>query len=78
MPTYSFLNKKTEESFDQFFVSYSARDEFLEKNPDVVPQITAGVALVYDPGTNFKVTEEHKEAVAKVKSNFKINTIRDH
>ena len=33
MPTYTFRNSETEEVFEQFFSSYSKKDEFLVENP---------------------------------------------
>jgi hypothetical protein len=33
MPTYTFRNSETDEVFDQFFTSFSKKDEFLEQNP---------------------------------------------
>lgn len=45
MPTYSFLNVETQEVFEQFFSSSSARDEFLAQNPNLQPQITSAPGI---------------------------------
>ena len=48
MPTYTFRNSETEEVFDQFFTSFSKKDEFLEQNPHLQQIHTSGVG-VCDP-----------------------------
>lgn len=35
MPTYTFVNTETEEQWDEFFTSYSAKDQFLAENPNI-------------------------------------------
>lgn len=46
MPTYTFRNKETGETFDQF-MSISAREEYLKENPNLEPVIGA-VATIRD------------------------------
>ncbi len=48
MPTYSFQDKQTQEVFDKFFKSISAKDKFVEENPHLEQIHTSGVGLV-DP-----------------------------
>lgn len=40
MPTYSFQNKVTGETFDKF-MTISAREQYLKNNPDIQPVLTA-------------------------------------
>ena len=40
MPTYLFRDKETGEDWEEF-MSYSQRQEYLEKNPDIEPVVTA-------------------------------------
>ena len=77
MPTYSFYNTETKEEFDQFMNSYSKKEEFLKENPHIESRITVGAPLVYEPGTNIKVPDSHKEAMARVKETYTINNIRE-
>lgn len=46
MPTYSFRNKDTGEVFDEF-MSFSSRQEFLERNPNL--EIVFGAPAIGDP-----------------------------
>lgn len=45
MPTYTFKNTETDEIFDEF-MSMSALDEYLEKNPHVIRYHEATPALI--------------------------------
>lgn len=47
MPTYTFRNKETGETFEKF-MSISAREEFLKDNPQYETLIT-GAPLIGDP-----------------------------
>lgn len=60
MPTYSFRNKKTGETFDQF-MSMIAREEFLKENPDLEQTLTSAPAF----------TGDHISAVQKYDTGFK-------
>ena len=44
MPTYSFRNKETGETFDKM-LSFSGKDEFLESNPNIEQIITQAPGL---------------------------------
>lgn len=44
MPTYSFRDKDTQETFDKI-MSYSAKVEFLEENPHLEPIITSAPGI---------------------------------
>lgn len=39
MPTYSFINTENDERWDEFFTSYSAKDEYLAENPHIKQQL---------------------------------------
>ena len=47
MPTYSFRNKETGEQFDKF-MSISARETYLQENPQLETMIT-GAPMICDP-----------------------------
>jgi hypothetical protein len=44
MPTYTFLNTKTEEVFDKF-MSMNDKETYLESNPDLISIISAAPAI---------------------------------
>jgi len=48
MPTYSFKNKDTEEVYDLFLKSYSAKEKYLKDNPNVESIITMAPQIGYD------------------------------
>jgi len=48
MPTYSFKNKDTEEVYDLFLKSYSAKEKYLKENPNVESIITMAPQVGYD------------------------------
>ena len=47
MPTYTFRNKETGEQFEKF-MGISARDTYLQENPQLEPLIT-GAPMICDP-----------------------------
>lgn len=47
MPTYTFRNKETGDTFDQF-MTISSREQFLKENPNLEPVIN-GAPMVCDP-----------------------------
>lgn len=61
MPTYTFRNKETGETFDQF-MSISAREEYLKENPNLEPVIGA-VATIRD---NPKMPGGFREVLQKI------------
>lgn len=68
MPTYSFRNKETGETFDQF-MTISAREEFLKENPNLETVIT-GAPMMMDPvraGVR-KIDNGFKEVLQKIHS----------
>jgi hypothetical protein len=77
MPTYRFKDKNTNEEFD-VFMSVSKRDQYGIDNPDHETMITAGIPLVYDPGTNIKVDDGFREVLSHIKHRYKVNKIKDY
>lgn len=47
MPTYSFHNKETDETFDKF-MSISAKKDYLDTNPHIVQILTSAPGIVGD------------------------------
>lgn len=68
MPTYTFRNKETGETFDQF-MTISSREEFLKENPNLETVIT-GAPMMMDPvraGVR-KIDNGFKEVLQKIHS----------
>lgn len=68
MPTYNFRNKETGEVFEKF-MSISARETFLQENPNVETMIS-GTPMIVDPvriGVR-KVDSGFKEVLQKIHS----------
>lgn len=40
MPTYTFINTETNETFEEFFKSWTDKDVFLEENPHIQQGVT--------------------------------------
>ena len=65
MPTYSFIDKDTDEEFEMF-MSWSDREEFLKENPNIEPRMFSAPALVRGVATSNKVPDGFKEVLSKV------------
>lgn len=72
MPTYTFKNKDSGETFDQF-MSMSAREEFLKENPQLEPVIGA-VAMVRDSP---KLDNGFREVLQKIHERTAGSTLKD-
>lgn len=75
MPTYSFINNETGETWDEFFSSYTAKDQYLAENPNIkqqlsIPKIVSHVGVVKTPDS----WKEHLRNVKK--SSGRNNTIK--
>jgi hypothetical protein len=73
MPTYTFKNKETGETFDQF-MSMSSREQFLKDNQHLEPVISA-VATVRDTP---KVPAGFKEVLQKIHSKMPGSILKDN
>jgi hypothetical protein len=76
MPTYDFVNKVTGEVHEKF-MSYSAREQYLADNPDL-ETVMGAPTLVYEPGTNLKVSDGFREVISKIKGKYSVNNIKDY
>ena len=76
MPTYEFRSKTTGEQHSKF-MSYSSRQEYLSENPDL-EVVMCAPTLVYEPGTNLKVTDSFRETLSKVKETYSVNNIKSY
>jgi hypothetical protein len=68
MPTYTFKNKETGETFDQF-MTIASREQFLKENPNL-ETIISGAPMMMDPvraGVR-KVDNGFKEVLQKIHS----------
>jgi hypothetical protein len=68
MPTYTFRNKETGETFDQF-MTIASREQFLKENPNL-ETIISGAPMMMDPvraGVR-KVDNGFKEVLQKIHS----------
>lgn len=68
MPTYNFRNKETGEEFEKF-MSISARETYLQENPNIETMIS-GTPMIVDPvriGVR-KVDSGFKEVLQKIHS----------
>ena len=74
MPTYTFINKDTNEEFTTI-MSISERDEFLEKNPNITQQLaTPAFADPVRMGVR-KIDRSFNDVLLKAKSAHKGSTI---
>ena len=64
MPTYKFLNKDTNEEFEDF-ISISRKEELLKLNPHI-EQIIEAPAIVSRTSNTNKVPDGFKEVLSKV------------
>jgi hypothetical protein len=69
MPTYNFIDTKTNEEFEMF-MKWSERELFLADNPHVEAIITAP-AIVSGVSITGKVPDGFKEVLSKVSENHK-------
>lgn len=64
MPTYRFLNKETNEEFEDF-LSISRKEELLKLNPHI-EQVIEAPAFIYRSTNTNKVPEGFNEVLSKV------------
>lgn len=77
MPTYEFVNTKTEEQFEMF-MSISQREEFLTKNPHIKTVVSAPGIVSYSGGDLYSKTPTgFKEVLAKVAEAHPNSTVAD-
>ena len=76
MPTYDFRNKDTGEVIEKY-MSISDRTQYLLDNPQMEPHLSS-INLVHEPGSRLKVDDGFREVISKIKSQYKINSIKDH
>jgi hypothetical protein len=48
MPTFSFINTETEEEFEEFFMNWRTKDEYLEANPLIKQTLKAAPGVSYN------------------------------
>jgi hypothetical protein len=48
MPTYTFINTETDDEFEEFFKSWTNKDEFLEANPHIKQTVRTAPAVGYN------------------------------
>lgn len=76
MPTYDFRHKVTGEVYEKF-MSIAAREQYLADNPDL-ETVMGAPKLVYETGTNLKVSDGFREVISKIKSKHRVNNIKDY
>lgn len=76
MPTYVFRNINTGEEFEKF-MSISARDEYLRENPHL-DSVIGLTGIVHETGTNLRVSDGFREVMSKIKSTYRVNSIKDY
>jgi hypothetical protein len=76
MPTYDFRHKVTGEVHEKF-MSISSREQYLIDNPDL-ETVMGAPKLVYEPGTNLKVSDGFREVISKIKGNHRVNNIKSY
>ena len=64
MPTYSFRNKQTGEVFDKF-MSLSARDQYLQENPDL--ESVFGAPALIDQTSTKKPDQGFRDVLREIK-----------
>jgi hypothetical protein len=75
MPTYEFLDTKTNEIFETI-MKISEREEFLSNNPHIQPVISAPM-LVSSVSTTGKVPDGFKEVLSKVAEKHPNSAVAD-
>lgn len=75
MPTYTFIDKKTETVFD-IVMKMSELDEYKKQNPEY-SQIIGSPNIISGFNTTKKVPEGFKEVLAKVAENHKTSELAD-
>lgn len=68
MPTYTFRNEKTDETFDDF-MSMDDREKYLKKNPHIKTVITSVAFIGSTTGDRVKPDNGFKEVLNKVADN---------
>lgn len=77
MPTYSFINTTTGEEFDMF-MSYSARETYLNENPNIQSQVTAAAIVSgVSTSTQYRVPNGFKEVLSKVAEAHPTSVVAD-
>jgi len=76
MPTYIFRNMNTGEEFEKF-MSISARDEYLRENPHL-DSVIGPTSIVHETGTNLRVSDGFREVMSKIKSTYRVNSLKDY
>ena len=67
MPTYTLMNTETGEVWDEFFTSYSAKDEYLTQNKNIRQKLTAPKIVSQVGGTISKTPDSWKEHLGRIK-----------
>ena len=67
MPTYTLIDTKTGEEWDEFFTSYSAKDEYLSKNENVKQKLVAPKLVTQHNGTISRTPDSWKEHLGRIK-----------
>ena len=75
MPTYEFLDTKTDEVFE-VLMKIAEREEFLSNNPHIQPVISAPM-LVSSVSTTGKVPDGFKEVLSKVAEKHPNSSVAD-
>lgn len=65
MPVYSFRNNETGEEYDRI-MSWDAKVEYLEENPNIESIITGAPGLVSNTGDRTKPPSGFKEVLSKI------------
>ena len=76
MPTYDFKNTETDEEFEKI-MKIKDRAIFLAENPKIT-QLIGSPKIVTGVGTNIKVDDGFREAIARVKETHTVNNIPDY
>ena len=66
MPTYTFRNKKTDESHDKF-MSWSDSQKYLEENPDLERVISAPATINHTGNVINKTSGDWKDLMKNIK-----------
>jgi hypothetical protein len=75
LPTYEFLDTKTDEIFETI-MKISEREEFLLSNPHIQPVISAPM-LVSSVSTTGKVPDGFKEVLSKIAEKYPNSSVAD-
>ena len=77
MPIYTLINKETDEQWDEFFTSFTAKDEYLAENPHIRQKLVAPTLVSQHGGILSKTPDswnDHLKAVKK--GSGRSNTIK--